>query len=57
MYDLLREEIRRATRYKRALSVLMMDVDSFKTFNDNYGHPQGDQLLKTVAGILQAERA
>ena len=53
MYDVLREEIRRATRYKRALSVLMMDVDSFKTFNDNYGHPQGDQLLKTVAGILQ----
>lgn len=53
MYDVLREEIRRSTRYKRALSVLMMDVDSFKTFNDNYGHPQGDQLLKTVAGILQ----
>ena len=54
MYDLLREEIRRATRYKRALSVLMMDVDGFKTFNDSYGHPQGDRLLKTVAGILQA---
>lgn len=54
MYDLLREEIQRATRYKRALSVLMMDVDSFKTFNDSYGHPQGDQLLKIVAGILQS---
>ena len=52
MYDLLREEMNRATRYKRALSVLMMDVDSFKSFNDTYGHPQGDQMLKSIALIL-----
>ena len=53
LYDLLREEMRRAARYGRALAVLMMDVDSFKTFNDTYGHPQGDQLLRVVAGILK----
>ena len=53
MYELLREEIRRAARYHRALCVLMMDVDSFKTFNDTYGHPRGDDLLRVVANVLQ----
>ena len=54
LYELLREEIRRALRYRRALAVIMMDVDSFKSFNDTYGHPQGDQLLRVVAGILKS---
>jgi diguanylate cyclase (GGDEF)-like protein len=54
LYELLREEIRRAVRYQRALAVLMMDVDSFKTFNDTYGHPQGDQLLRVVASVLKS---
>lgn len=53
MADVLRGELRRAVRYHRTFSILMMDVDSFKTFNDTYGHPQGDQLLKTVARILR----
>ena len=53
MYDMLRSELRRAVRYHRTVSILMMDVDSFKTFNDAYGHPKGDQLLRTVARILQ----
>lgn len=53
MYDLLREEMRRATRYHRALCILMMDVDSFKTFNDTYGHPRGDDLLRVVGSVLQ----
>ena len=54
MHELLRVEMKRSTRYHRALSVLMLDVDSFKTFNDTYGHPQGDQLLRNIAGILRA---
>ena len=54
MHELLRIEMKRSTRYHRAVSVLMLDVDSFKTFNDTYGHPQGDQLLRNIAAILRA---
>jgi diguanylate cyclase (GGDEF)-like protein len=32
----------------------MMDVDKFKTYNDTYGHPQGDTLLKSIAAIFTA---
>lgn len=52
--ELLRDEIARASRYQRALSVLMLDVDFFKQFNDTYGHPQGDVLLRSIANILSS---
>lgn len=52
-HEILRQEIKRAKRYQRPLSILMLDVDSFKSFNDTYGHPQGDVLLCSIAKILK----
>jgi diguanylate cyclase (GGDEF)-like protein len=52
--EILRDEMRRSERYNRPLSVLMLDVDSFKSFNDSYGHPSGDDLLRSVAHLLRS---
>jgi diguanylate cyclase (GGDEF)-like protein len=49
----LSQEIARADRYNRPLSVLMIDVDHFKVYNDTYGHPQGDIVLQDLARLLQ----
>lgn len=49
----LKEEFERADRYKRPLSLVMMDIDFFKHYNDAHGHPQGDELLKSFSAILR----
>jgi diguanylate cyclase (GGDEF)-like protein/PAS domain S-box-containing protein len=51
----LLEEWGRACRDQTFLSLLMIDVDNFKTYNDEYGHPAGDACLRSVAGVLAAE--
>ncbi len=50
----LEAEWRRAARERQPLSVLMIDVDHFKAYNDQYGHPDGDVALQTVARCIQA---
>jgi two-component system cell cycle response regulator len=50
----LEEEFQRATRYHQTLSLVLLDVDRFKQFNDTYGHPEGDEVLRTVARVLLA---
>ncbi len=47
------DEVSRAMRYGTPLSLIMLDVDRFKKFNDSSGHPAGDAVLKTVGALLQ----
>ncbi len=51
--ELLGKEIERARRYKHPLSLLIMDIDHFKKFNDTYGHPVGDLVLKEIAACIR----
>jgi diguanylate cyclase (GGDEF)-like protein/PAS domain S-box-containing protein len=52
--DKLAEEWSRAVRYSTPLSLVLMDVDKFKSYNDTFGHPAGDEVLKKVAGTMMA---
>jgi two-component system cell cycle response regulator len=46
-------EVSRAERYKRPLSVAMIDIDHFKQFNDTYGHAAGDVALRRIANAIR----
>jgi len=52
--DRLEEEVKRAQRFKRPLALIMADIDYFKEYNDTYGHPEGNEVLKILANILRA---
>ena len=51
-YSLLTEEMGRADRFHRPVSVLMLDVDHFKRVNDEHGHQTGDQVLQALGSLL-----
>ncbi|MBI3287724.1 MAG: GAF domain-containing protein [Chloroflexi bacterium] len=51
-YQELDRELVRSRRYERPLSLIMMDIDNFKRYNDTYGHLAGDDLLRELAALL-----
>lgn len=53
--EFLQIEITRAKRYADPLSLIIMDLDSFKEYNDKWGHPAGDVRLREIADLLRAK--
>lgn len=51
--SLAQQELERALRNKVPFSILLMDVDRFKTYNDRYGHSEGDKVLRTVGELVR----
>jgi diguanylate cyclase (GGDEF)-like protein len=51
----MNEEMERVRRHGVTLSLLMIDVDRFKQYNDTYGHPAGDDVLREVARLMEGE--
>ena len=54
-YDRLDGEVKRARRYGFQFSLLMLDLDDFKSFNDEYGHQAGDRVLAEVGRIMREQ--
>lgn len=50
--EVFEREIQKATRFNHPVSLLFLDIDHFKTVNDTYGHPTGDEVLKNVSQLL-----
>ena len=53
-YQRLEEELGRSSRFGHPMSVIMIDIDDFKVFNDRYGHPRGDDVLKAVSAVIRS---
>src|SRR5256885_5531145 len=51
----IEEEIERSKRYGSAFSVVMMDVDDFKSLNDAHGHLIGDRVLRGIANVVKSQ--
>jgi diguanylate cyclase (GGDEF)-like protein len=50
--QILETEVARAARYVHQLSLIMLDIDCFKIYNDTYGHPAGDERIQAIASLL-----
>lgn len=55
MDNRLRQEWARASRHEEVLSFMMMDIDHFKSVNDQFGHPAGDRVLCALTRVLTAQ--
>ncbi|HMC05888.1 MAG TPA: diguanylate cyclase [Solirubrobacterales bacterium] len=53
--ELISKEAARAQRFGHELSLVMLDIDDFKSVNDTYGHLQGDEVLRMVGAVLDSE--
>ncbi|HST85447.1 MAG TPA: diguanylate cyclase [Kineosporiaceae bacterium] len=54
-FEVARRDLAAAVRHNRPLAALMIDIDHFKKVNDTYGHPTGDDVIRTVAKRLEAQ--
>jgi len=53
--ELMEQEFSRSQRYKRQLSLVMLDIDRFKKINDSHGHPTGDLVLNAVSSVIKGQ--
>ncbi len=51
----LTSEIKRAERYRHGVTLVMIDIDNFKNYNDTHGHPKGNEVLRQVSALLREQ--
>ncbi len=54
-FNQLKYEVERANRYRHPLSLILLDIDNFKKYNDTYGHQEGDKVLMVLAEVISAK--
>jgi diguanylate cyclase (GGDEF)-like protein/PAS domain S-box-containing protein len=52
-YTQVKSEVERSNRYRHPLSILLLDIDDFKVFNDTYGHLEGDKVLMRIGQVIR----
>ena len=53
LVELLKQEVKRAKRYNNTIGFMMIDVNRFKEINDRFGHQMGDEVLQTIASLVE----
>ena len=53
LFDRYDTIVRECESAKRCMACIVLDIDDYKQYNDSYGHPEGDQLLRRIGGVLR----